>query len=151
MLPWESKYIIGIFNSFHELKLLNFIMWSHHLSYFDERNTRSLGVIWLKILIKFATQTIKIFQGFKKNRKKMGFGDVFMCAAFCLNLPLQGWVTHFCETIPLFFKPILFKYFIRKNISLNCQLEVGSRFKVLDHEKILLWLFFSFKVCIHFS
>lgn len=57
-------------------------MWSHHLSYFDEWNTRSLGVICLKILLKFATQPTKIFQGFKKNRKKMGFGDVFMCPNF---------------------------------------------------------------------
>jgi hypothetical protein len=77
MLPWESKYIIGIFNSFLELKLLNFIMWSHCLSYFDEQIIRSLGVIWLKVLFKFATQTTKIFQGFKKNTKKMGFGNVF--------------------------------------------------------------------------
>jgi len=82
MLPWESKYIIGIFNSFHDLKLLNCIMWSHRLSYFDERNTRSLGVIWLKILLNFATQTTKIFQGFKKNTKKMGFADVYKCVAF---------------------------------------------------------------------
>jgi hypothetical protein len=129
MLPWESKYIIGIFNSFHDLKLLNCIMWSHPLSYFDERNTRSLGVIWLKILLKFVIQTTKIFQGFFKKNKENGLcWCIYVCCflnPLCLNSPCKvEWLTfvrqfHFSKTY-------LVRNFHKKEYSLN--LPIGSWF-----------------------